>query len=76
MSAMASQITSLTFVYSGVDQRKHQRSASLVFVRATGEFPARRASNVEFDDVIMKLCSQLHAWWNAISRTSADIVIF
>ena len=37
MSAMASQITSLTIVYSavysGVDQRKHQSSASLAFVR-------------------------------------------
>ena len=37
MTAMASQITRLTIVYSavylGVDQRKHQRSTSLVFVR-------------------------------------------
>ena len=37
MSAIAAQITSLTIVYSkvysGVDQRKHQSSASLVFVR-------------------------------------------
>ena len=37
MSAMASQITSFTIVnstvYSGTDQRKHQRSASLAFVR-------------------------------------------
>ena len=36
MSAMASQITSLTIacssVYSGADQRKHQSSASLAFV--------------------------------------------
>ena len=35
--AMASQITSVTIVYSavysGADQRKHQRSASLAFVR-------------------------------------------
>ena len=37
MTTMASQITSLTVVYSNVcsdaDQRKHQSSASLVFVR-------------------------------------------
>ena len=37
MTTMASQITSLTvvysIVYSGVDKRKHQRSASLAFVR-------------------------------------------
>ena len=51
---MASQITSLTSVYStvysGADQRKHQISASLVFVgnsQVTGEFPAQRACNVE-----------------------------
>ena len=49
MSAMASQILSLTIVYltvySGADQRKHQSSASLAFV--TGEFPAQMASNAE-----------------------------
>ena len=37
MGAIAYQITSLTIVYStvhlGVDQRKHQISASLAFVR-------------------------------------------
>ena len=37
MGTMASQITSLTIVYSavysGADQRKHQSSASLAFVR-------------------------------------------
>ena len=37
MGAMASQITSRTIVYttvhSGADQRKHQSSASLAFVR-------------------------------------------
>ena len=49
MGGMASQITSLTIVYSTVfsdgDQRKHQSSALLAFV--TGEFPAQRASNAE-----------------------------
>ena len=38
MGMVASQITSLTIVYSAVysdaDQRKHQSSASLAFVRA------------------------------------------
>ena len=55
MSTMASQITSITIVYStvytGADQRKHQSSASLAFVwgihRGTGEFPAQIASNAE-----------------------------
>ena len=48
MGAIASQITSLTIVYSTVyseaDQRKHQSSASLAFLR---KFPAQMASNAE-----------------------------
>ena len=54
MIEMASQITSLTVVYSivnlGADQSKHQSFASLTFVwefTGTGEFPAQRASNAE-----------------------------
>ena len=54
MGAIASQITSLTIVYSTVysdaDQRKHQSSASLTFVRGihrAGEFAAQMASNAE-----------------------------
>ena len=47
MGAIASQITSLTIVYSIVysdaDQRKHQGSASL----ETGDFPAQMDSNAE-----------------------------
>ena len=44
MSTMASDITSLTIVYStvyirGVDQRKHQSSASLAFVRGIHRSP-------------------------------------
>ena len=43
MGAMVSQITSLTIVYStvysGADQRKHQRSASLAFVRGIHRSP-------------------------------------
>ena len=43
MDAMASQITSLTNVYStvypGADQRKHQSSASLAFVRGIHRWP-------------------------------------
>ena len=55
MGAIASQITSLTIVYSTVysdaDQRKHQSSASLAFVREfTG--PVTRKM-FPFDDVIM-----------------------
>ena len=55
MDSMASQITSLTIIYSTVysdaDQRKHQISASLAFCAGnspgTGEFPAQMASNAE-----------------------------
>ena len=62
MNTMASQITSLTIVYSIVylsaDRRKHQSSALLAFMRGihrrpegnspeTGEFPVQRASNAE-----------------------------
>ena len=52
MGAIASQITSLTIVYStvysGADQRKHQSSASVAFLReSTGEFPTQRASHGE-----------------------------
>ena len=43
MSAMASQITSLTIVYStvysGSDQRKHQSSASQAFVWGNHQSP-------------------------------------
>ena len=50
MGVNASQITSLTIVnsavYSGADQWKHQRSASLAFVRGF-QFPAQMASNAE-----------------------------
>ena len=55
MGVIASQITSLTSVYSTVywdaDQRKHQSSASLAFFvgnsPGTGEFPAQMVSNTE-----------------------------
>ena len=54
MAAIASQITSLTTVFStvylGKYQRKHQSSASLAFVGNSpeaGKFPAQMASNAE-----------------------------
>ena len=64
MSLMASQITSLTIVYSasysGVDQRKHQSSASLAFVRGIHRGPVNfphkspvTRKMFPFDDVIM-----------------------
>ena len=55
MGTVASQITSLTIVYStvysGADQEKRQSSTSLTFVRGihpvTCEFPALMASDAE-----------------------------
>ena len=64
MGAMASEITSLTnvysTVYSGADQRKHQSSASLAFVRGIHRGPVNSPHKwpvtrkmFPFDDVIM-----------------------
>ena len=64
MSVMASQITSLTSVcstvYSGSDQRKHQSSASLAFVRGIHRWPVNSPHKgpvtrkmFPVDDVIM-----------------------
>ena len=64
MGAVASQITSLTIVYStvdsDVDQRKHQSSASLAFVRVIHRSPVNSPDKwpvtqemSPFDDVIM-----------------------
>ena len=65
--AMASQITSLMIVYSttysGADQRKHQSSASLAFVREIHRWPVNYSHKrpvtrkmFPFDDVIMNKC--------------------
>ena len=67
MDSIASQITSLTIVYSavysGADQRKHQSSASLAFVRGIHRGPANSPHKwpvtrkmFPFDDVIMMVC--------------------
>ena len=71
MSLMAFDITSLTIVYSTVysvtDQRKHQSSASLAFVRGIHRWPVNSPHKgpvtrkmFPFDDVIMDnlRCSQ------------------
>ena len=65
MGAMASQLTSLTIVYStvcsGADQRKHQSSASLAFVRGIHRWPVNSPHKwpvtrkmILFDDAIME----------------------
>ena len=64
MSAMASHSTGVSIVYStvcsGADQRKHQSSASLAFVRGLHRWPVNSPHNgpvtrkmLPFDDVIM-----------------------
>ena len=66
MDMISSQITSLTIVYStvylGADQRKHQSSASLAFVRGIHRRPVNSLRKwpvtrkmFPFDDVIMFL---------------------
>ena len=64
MGVIASQITSLTIVYSTIwsdaDQRKHQSSTSLAFVRGIHRGPVNSQHKwpvtrkmLPFDDVIM-----------------------
>ena len=65
INATASQITGVSIVYSAVcsggDQRKHQSSASLAFVRGISRWPVNSPHKgpstrkmLPFDDVIMK----------------------
>ena len=67
MRAMASQITSLTIVYSNIysdaDQRKHQNYASLTFVMGIHRWPVNSPHKgpvtwkmFPFDEVIMSYC--------------------
>ena len=78
MGTMESQITSLTIVYStvysgGVDQRKHQSSASLAFVREIQQGPVNSPYKwpvtrkmFPFDDVIL----QFHDGSASVMRNS------
>ena len=70
MGAMASEITSLTIVYStvywGADQRKHQSSASLACARGIHRWPVNSPHTwpvtqkmFPFDDVIMHIFNKL-----------------
>ena len=72
LGAMASQITSLTIVYSSVysvaDQRKHQSSASLAFLRGIHRWPVNSPHKgpvtrkmLPFNDVIMERNSPVTA---------------
>ena len=72
MSAMASQITGVTIVYttvcSGTDQRKHQSSASLAFVSGIHRWiPYTMASNVETISI---------TWWRHQMETFSALLDF
>ena len=80
MSAMASQIISLTIiywiVYSGADQMKHQSSASLAFERGIHRWPVNSPHKgpvtrrmFPFDDVVMIQHTD-------VSWTSWELIIF
>ena len=81
MSTIASQITSLTIVYStiysGADQSKHQSSASLAFVwgihrgpvNSPHKWPVTRKM-FPFDDVIMKQARR--SSYEAINKRDQD----
>ena len=71
MNPMASQLTSVPIVFStvcsGVDQRKHQSSTSLAFVRGIHRWPVNSPHKgpvtwkmFPFDDVIMYIYHALH----------------
>ena len=75
MGVMVSQITSLTIVYStvypGADQRKHESSASLAFVRGIHWWPVNSPykwlvtrNMFPFDDVIVFQAKYSDLWLN------------
>ena len=86
MGAIASQITSLTIVYSTVysdaDQRKHQSSASLAFllgihrgpVNSPHKWPVTRKM-FPFDDVIMRFTDYLPKYY-LLQRPITPIYMF
>ena len=82
MGAMGAQITSLTIVYStvysGADDRKHQSSASLAFVRGIHrwlvEYPHKgpvTRKMFSFDDVTMRTIK-----WTKTETRSILVVLF
>ena len=84
MTMLASQITSLTvvysIVYSGVNQRKHQSSASLAFVREIHRGPVNfphkwpvTRKMFPFDDVIMEQVHwRIYAWRSNVLTIEAE----
>ena len=84
MDVMASQITSLTIVYSTVcsdeDQREHQSSASLAFVRGIHQWPVNSPHKwpvtwkmFPFDDVIMWLLFQHQRGQSVVAKLLPEL---
>ena len=89
ISVIASQITDVSMVCSnvcpGADQRKHQDSASLVFVRRIHRWPVNSPHKwpvtwkmFPFDDVIMTVPNNsiIPVWCWAISWIDDDLLIW
>ena len=82
MSALASQITGVSIiystVYSGADQIKHQNSASLAFVGGIHQWPVNSPHKgrvtqkmLPFDDVItLTLGPSLHSWFRVRQQST------
>ena len=84
MGTIASQITSLAIVFSTVyldaDQRKHQGSASLAFVRGIHRRPVNSPHKwpvtrkmFPFDDVIMFLTRIIQYIWDTVDTPSTNL---
>ena len=82
MGTMASKITSLQIfystVYSGADERKHQSSTSLAFVKEIHRLPVNSPHKgpvmrkmFPFDDII--ICIQFHASYTSIVYCTAPL---
>ena len=82
MSAMVSQITGDSIVYSafclGAHQRKHQSSASLAFVRGnplvTGGFTSQRFK-IQDSKAFIRQCTDINhiKQWNNVKKTNQNI---
>ena len=73
MGAFASQITSLTIVYStvysGADQKKYQSSPSLVFVRGIRRWPMNSTHNWP----VTRFHLMKSSWYKANTKVADDI---
>ena len=81
MGAIASQITSLTIVYSTVffsdgDQRKHHSSASLAFVLEINRWPVNSPHKFQWSKTLMfsLICAWMNVWVNNVRPVIWDII--